>query len=220
MLEQEICTKLGLDPNLVLKKEIRGLKGITAEKLISALVYTTSVKEAADLLGYTENPVKQAIRKCLTPLFKNRTIEFGLGSRPGRPQWYFTLLALVNKKRCYKCKKAKILSDFGSDTEKSDSTSNICKACNKLKSLENKSIRKLRIVPWSEEEAIQEFYNKCPDGFHVDHILPLLGDLVSGLHVITNLQYLSEKENIAKGNKIDLDIYNLNNNSSAIGAAG
>ncbi len=55
-----------------------------------------------------------------------------------------------------------------------------------------------------EKKQISEFYLKCPPGYEVDHIIPLQGKLVSGLHVLTNLQYLPVVENRAKGNKFSL----------------
>jgi len=55
--------------------------------------------------------------------------------------------------------------------------------------------------PWADLDAIRDFYYNCPTGFHVDHIIPINGKLVSGLHTINNLQYLPADINLRKSNK-------------------
>lgn len=57
-----------------------------------------------------------------------------------------------------------------------------------------------RCPQWSEVAEIKEFYNNCPPGHEVDHEIPLQGKLISGLHVIGNLQYLPAVENRRKHN--------------------
>ncbi len=66
-----------------------------------------------------------------------------------------------------------------------------------------KAAKKQRTVGWTDDLVIQMIYEDCPEGYQVDHIIPLQGEKVSGLHVAWNLQYLTAEENLKKGNKYD-----------------
>lgn len=73
--------------------------------------------------------------------------------------------------------------------------------------LRNK-IRKKRLrkatPPWADMGAIKRIYREAHEKrMHVDHIIPLNGKNVSGLHVENNLQILPPMDNIRKGNRFD-----------------
>jgi 5-methylcytosine-specific restriction endonuclease McrA len=53
-----------------------------------------------------------------------------------------------------------------------------------------------------EIKEIREFYMNCPDGYEVDHIIPIAK---GGKHRISNLQYLTPLENARKKDKIYVD---------------
>lgn len=59
--------------------------------------------------------------------------------------------------------------------------------------------------PWLTEKhraAIERIYETCPEGWHVDHKVPLQGETVCGLHVPWNLEHLPASANMSKGNKL------------------
>ncbi len=68
-----------------------------------------------------------------------------------------------------------------------------------------RSTKLQRTPPWADLKAIEAIYTRAQLlGEHVDHIIPLRGKLVSGLHVAENLQCLPATENQRKGNKFPL----------------
>lgn len=69
-------------------------------------------------------------------------------------------------------------------------------------SMERRAAKLDRIVPWTEHDEIEKFYKEASSlELTVDHIVPLRGREVSGLHVLANLQMLTQSENSAKGNR-------------------
>jgi hypothetical protein len=71
---------------------------------------------------------------------------------------------------------------------------------------------KQRTVSWANLEKIKQLYREARKlteetgvPHHVDHIIPLQGKLVSGLHVENNLRVIPAKENISKHNRFEIE---------------
>ena len=60
-----------------------------------------------------------------------------------------------------------------------------------------------RSPTWSDITAVALVYAAAGANDHVDHIIPLQGKLVSGLHVASNLQVIPAKQNLSKNNRFD-----------------
>jgi 5-methylcytosine-specific restriction endonuclease McrA len=71
--------------------------------------------------------------------------------------------------------------------------------------------KKQRTPAWADLKAIREVYKTAARltketgiPHEVDHVVPLQGETVSGLHVHTNLQVLTRSENRKKGNALSV----------------
>lgn len=202
--------------------------GISYYQLIKTLI-NNSTPETAKLLRCGEQTINRTIRKVLMPIF---------GQLNGGGQtWSHVLLDFAGYYTCSSCSITKKKEEFSFDKYNSNGIDSRCKECksaynkayykkpnakdshlkaytkNYYKILERnqhyKGERSLRCVKWEDKELLTLFYKNCPEGYHVDHELPLKGELVSGLHVLANLQYITAEENMRKGNRVDLDAYNL-----------
>jgi len=66
-----------------------------------------------------------------------------------------------------------------------------------------------RTPAWADKDSIKQIYIECSnrraqgEDVVVDHIIPLRGKLVSGLHVAENLRIIPARENLLKNNKFD-----------------
>lgn len=75
-------------------------------------------------------------------------------------------------------------------------------------SRKRKATKKQRTPQWADVWRIQQYYilaaklsERYEIQFHVDHVIPLQGKMVSGLHTHNNLQVITATENLAKNNK-------------------
>lgn len=83
----------------------------------------------------------------------------------------------------------------------------------KYQTAKRRAAKLQRTASWANLDAIREVYRDCEEinlaaktagcteTFVVDHVIPLRASLASGLHVENNLQIITVKENLNKGNK-------------------
>jgi len=128
----------------------------------------------------------------------------------------------MDTKGCPKCKQELPVDSFYNHTVHWYQA--YCKVCSKASQSSGRSARwrkkypekhaaqqairradKCNAIPkWADLDAIQDVYLEATYmQLHVDHIIPLKGKTVCGLHVWDNLQLLDPSENKRKGNRYE-----------------
>lgn len=88
------------------------------------------------------------------------------------------------------------------------------KALNAFHGRKRKLIVKQQTPSWADLGAIKDVYLSAQElgekfnmNYHVDHIIPLRGENVCGLHVENNLQLLEGSLNVRKSNQLTWESY-------------
>lgn len=125
-----------------------------------------------------------------------------------KPIHYF-LREFYSLKLCNSCEMFLPITDFRVNSHKDDGLQSHCAVCQSYATAQTQAgrqaayrARKLNATPaWADHTKIKGIYAACPEGYHVDHIVPLQGDTVCGLHVEYNLQIIPAVDNLKKSNK-------------------
>jgi hypothetical protein len=221
-----ILDKLGWDYDLVLNPDhYANMFDILAGDLIYQVLVNDTISNTSKSMGCGSQTLNRLLEKTLVPIFGK--------IQGGNETWKWKLITFIEYKKCYNCKEYLPYKDFDKDRSNSTGHAGNCKACrvtlNALtykkdsvqeshkrsqekhyeeilaRNAKYRAERSLRVPKWANLDKIKTVYKECPEGMHVDHIIPLKGELVSGLHVHQNLQYLTPEENIRKSNRYIID---------------
>lgn len=156
-------------------------------------------------------------KKLFGDFYKNKPVSVWLN------RWLLQLYG--DYKYCKKCEKIHNKSAFLPSSKLWDGMRSECKVQEKFYETSrdrlkrrykdsvaraNKANRTPKWLSFSQKLEIECFYYKAMRyeeetgiKYHVDHIVPLNGKNVSGLHVPWNLQIIPAKENLSKGNNFE-----------------
>jgi hypothetical protein len=125
------------------------------------------------------------------------------------------LLHKYGLKQCPSCEHIYDLDSFYTNKTKTTGKDSFCKLCfcksvvpaRRATEAKKRAELKSMTPSWANLDAIKHKYITCKKGNHIDHIIPLRGELVCGLHIESNLQEISAIDNITKSNSFDIDSF-------------
>lgn len=217
-VKESIYKNLNLNPTSIFAPKYGKLPAIYIADIVDALLIYGTGPKAISSLGRGERTFNKYIKQ----LFPNVKLQ------GGGETWAWYLISQSDYKYCGSCGSYKLRKFFGKDQSTSDNLCVKCQDCRKVsnakwyknnkdyhvdyveshraeynaRNAKRRALLLERTVKWANLQEIEKFYINCPKGFHVDHYYPLQGENVCGLHVLENLQYLSAKDNMSKGNKM------------------
>lgn len=204
--------------------KVNNSSSILIGELVESLIFFPSMKEAALVFNISDSAIEHVVSRHLKKLFP---------TKPRNSCWDNYLLGLISLRKCSVCKDISSCDNFYTATE--STLYSRCKKCSNAISINSRPKYKLQhkeysrkhylehkhdyilkaskrrkllytaMPPWANLSKLKEIYKNCPTGMHVDHIIPLQGNLVCGLHVENNLQYLTAEDNLKKSNKFLVD---------------
>lgn len=226
MCTNEILKAINKDYFDIAKKKHGRIPEFTYGEIIDRIINVSgriSIEEV-----FPELASRISVTTMLKKAFPNKI------STANKQPWFNYLLSLVNKKYCAVCDTIKNNNDFANNESRFDGLHHKCKTCDAIsgkayrdnnkdkekdrahlyytnhkaetraRSILRKSFQRQATPSWANLAVMNEIYKNCPEGYHVDHIIPLQGKLVCGLHVENNLQYLTVEDNLRKGNKFEV----------------
>lgn len=209
MMDKKVCTKCNLEKEILFFRKTKAYKnGIYSWCKSCENEYQKNSANVKKNQARYRKKTKEKRRQY------NRNLEAKIKTLP-KPE--------LKEKKCSTCKTIKSIEFFNKRDHIKTGYNYSCVDCKRQKarkcyhnsdknlkkrdSANYKANKKQRTPKWADKKKISEIYKNCPKGYHVDHIIPLQGDIVCGLHVENNLQYLTPKENQSKSNKLIIKEY-------------
>lgn len=210
LFTEMLCEAYSKTPYYVVKRKHGRVPQISFEELCHSIYEQETVLSICEHFGgISHKTLKPALVKAFPDIaeVKDRSTV-----------WRVELLLKLGYRRCNECNQEKILDEFYNAEKVKAGKSYTCKICaqevNRIQRIEKpqiikasnrkrKAIVRGALASDANLDLIKNIYKECPEGYHVDHIIPISK---GGLHHETNLCYLPAKLNMQKQAKMPEEV--------------